>query len=114
MLVTLAALAPWLALQNPFDPAGLELLDAFTRPGDTGLSGAVYPLGSDDQGRDVYSAILYGLRMSLLVGVASVERWRRKFGQADKWNGRGLSWLILPLIYGHLSKRHWPARTALG
>ena len=65
-------LTPWLALQNPFDPAGLELLDAFTRPGDAGIHGVSYPLGSDDQGRDVYSAILYGLRMSVLVGCASV------------------------------------------
>ena len=75
MLVLLllgALLAPWLALQDPFDPAVLELLDAFTRPGQAGLSGAAYPLGSDDQGRDVFSAILYGLRMSLLVGGASV------------------------------------------
>lgn len=65
-------LTPWLALQNPFDPAGLELLDAFTRPGQTGIHGVSYPLGSDDQGRDVYSAILYGLQMSVLVGCASV------------------------------------------
>jgi len=72
LLLTAALLAPWLALQNPFDPAVLELIDAFSRPGRPGLTGAVYPLGSDDQGRDVFSAILYGLRMSLLVGSASV------------------------------------------
>ncbi len=72
LLVLAALLAPWLARQNPFDPAALDLLDAFTRPGQAGSSGVVYPLGSDDQGRDVFSAILYGLRMSLLAGVSAV------------------------------------------
>ena len=70
--VLLAALAPWLAPQNPFDPAALDLLDAFTRPGEAGISGRTYWLGADDQGRDVLSAILYGLRMSVLVGGVSV------------------------------------------
>ncbi|MCP3022335.1 ABC transporter permease [Cupriavidus basilensis] len=72
LLVLAALFAPWLARQNPFDPAGLELLDAFTPPWQHGASGAFYPLGSDDQGRDIFSAILYGLRMSLLVGASAV------------------------------------------
>ncbi|KAF1023226.1 MAG: Oligopeptide transport system permease protein OppC [Paracidovorax wautersii] len=67
-----ALLAPWLAVQNPYDPATLELLDAFTRPTQEGLSGARYLLGADDQGRDVFSAIVYGLRMSVAVGVSAV------------------------------------------
>ena len=70
--VLLAVLAPWLASQNPFDPAALDLLDAFTRPGEAGISGRTDWLGADDQGRDVLSAILYGLRMSVLVGGVSV------------------------------------------
>jgi len=70
--VLLAVLAPWLASQNPFDPAALDLLDAFTRPDEAGISGRTYWLGADDQGRDVLSAILYGLRMSVLVGGVSV------------------------------------------
>ena len=70
--VLLSLLAPWLASQNPFDPAALDLLDAFTRPGEAGISGRTYWLGADDQGRDVLSAILYGLRMSVLVGGVSV------------------------------------------
>lgn len=72
LLLLAALLAPWLARQNPFDPAALELLDAFTPPWRHGPSGAFYPLGSDDQGRDLLSAILYGLRVSLLVGAAAV------------------------------------------
>ena len=67
-----ALLAPWLVRHDPFDPAQLDLLDAFTRPGQEGLSGRWYPLGADDQGRDLFSAMLYGLRMSLLVGVSAV------------------------------------------
>ncbi|WP_295852574.1 ABC transporter permease [uncultured Xylophilus sp.] len=72
LLLLAALLSPLLARQNPFDPAQLDLLDAFTHPWQTAGSGVFYPLGSDDQGRDVWSAILYGLRVSLLVGVASV------------------------------------------
>lgn len=64
--------APWIAPQNPFASAELDLLDAFTPPGEHGLSGRYYWLGADDQGRDVFSAILYGLRMSVLVGLAAV------------------------------------------
>ncbi|MDO4905683.1 MAG: ABC transporter permease [Lautropia sp.] len=67
-----AVIGPWLAPQNPFSPAELELMDAFTPPGEQGLSGQRYWLGADDQGRDVFSAILYGLRMSVLVGLAAV------------------------------------------
>ena len=72
LIVLATLLSPWLAWQNPFDPANLDLMDAFTPPGQQGTSGALYALGSDDQGRDVWSAILHGLRMSVLVGVSAV------------------------------------------
>jgi peptide/nickel transport system permease protein len=62
-----ALFAPWLAPQNPFDPASLNLNEAFRHPGSPG-----YPLGSDDQGRDLFSTILYGARISLGVGLAAV------------------------------------------
>ena len=61
--IGLAIAAPWIASQNPFDPAALDLLDAFTPPGGEGISGRSYWLGADDQGRDVWSAILYRLRL---------------------------------------------------
>ena len=68
-----ALLAPVIAPHDPFDPATLNLMDGFTRPGEAGAgSGAVFPLGTDDQGRDLLSAILYGTRVSLVVGFASV------------------------------------------
>lgn len=72
LCVLLALAAPWIAPQNPFASDQLDLLDAFTPPGEPALSGKTYWLGADDQGRDVFSAILYGLRMSVWVGLASV------------------------------------------
>jgi peptide/nickel transport system permease protein len=67
--VVAAALAPWVAPHNPFDLATLNLLDAFTPPAWTGKGNPAYLLGTDDQGRDVLSAIIFGSRMSLLVGL---------------------------------------------
>lgn len=67
-----AGLAPWIAPYDPFNPATLILMDGFTPPGAATLSGNTYLLGTDDQGRDVFSAILYGARISLIVGFASV------------------------------------------
>jgi peptide/nickel transport system permease protein len=67
-----ALLAPWLAPQNPFDAASLDLNKAFAPPAWVAQGTTKYPLGSDDQGRDVLSTILYGARISLGVGVAAV------------------------------------------
>jgi peptide/nickel transport system permease protein len=67
--VVAAALAPWVAPHNPFDLATLNLLDAFTPPAWTAKGNPTYLLGTDDQGRDVLSAIIFGSRMSLLVGL---------------------------------------------
>lgn len=65
--VLAAAAAPLLAAQNPFDLAHLDLMDSLLPPGSPG-----FPLGSDGQGRDVLSAILYGARLSFLVGGLAV------------------------------------------
>ena len=67
-----AVLAPWIAPQDPFDLATLNLADAFKPPVWAGEGDAAFPLGSDDQGRDVLSAIMHGARVSLLVGVCAV------------------------------------------
>jgi peptide/nickel transport system permease protein len=68
-----ALLSPWLAPQNPFDAAALNLNDAFKPPawGEAGGDPA-YLLGTDNQGRDILSTIMYGARVSLGVGLASV------------------------------------------
>ena len=67
-----AALAPWIAPHNPMDVASLSLLDSFKPP--VGLEGGdgANLLGTDNQGRDVLSAIMYGMRISLAVGIFSV------------------------------------------
>jgi peptide/nickel transport system permease protein len=67
-----AVLAPWIAPHNPFDLRTLNLLDSLSPPSWTEGGRAQYFLGTDDQGRDVLSAIMYGARVSLLVGLASV------------------------------------------
>lgn len=70
-IVLIAVLAPWLAPQNPYDLTKLDLLDARQAPGARSMDGLTYWLGTDGQGRDMLSAIMYGLRVSLLVGVLS-------------------------------------------
>ncbi len=67
-----ALFAPWIAPYNPFNLASVNLLDALTPPAWTALGKAAYLLGTDNQGRDMLSAILYGARISLAVGVAAV------------------------------------------
>ena len=67
-----AFLAPWVAPHNPFDSATLNLADGFTPPAWTEKGSARYLLGTDDQGRDILSTILYGARISLGVGLAAV------------------------------------------
>jgi peptide/nickel transport system permease protein len=71
LLAALAIAAPWIAPQNPYDLAQLDVLDSRLAPGAQSLAGKTYWLGTDDQGRDMLSAILFGLRISLTVGVAS-------------------------------------------
>jgi peptide/nickel transport system permease protein len=71
-LILFAALfAPLIAPQNPYDLAQLELLDSRLPPGSRSSAGGLFWLGSDAQGRDMLSAILYGLRISVGVGFAS-------------------------------------------
>jgi peptide/nickel transport system permease protein len=71
-MVLAAALAPWIAPHNPFDVATLSLLDSELPPAWTDGGDPRFLLGTDNQGRDVLSAILYGSRISLAVGFVSV------------------------------------------
>jgi peptide/nickel transport system permease protein len=72
ILVVAAAFAPFIAPHNPMDVASLSLMDSFKPP--VGMPDADWSnlLGTDNQGRDVLSAIMYGMRISLLVGLLSV------------------------------------------
>ena len=67
-----AAFAPLVAPHNPFDLKTLNLLDAFTPPSWTVSGKPQFLLGTDDQGRDILSTIMYGSRVSLLVGICAV------------------------------------------
>ena len=72
LLIASAVFAPWVAPHNPFDLASLSLLDASTPPAWQQGGNPKFWLGTDDQGRDIFSGILYGMRISLEIGVASV------------------------------------------
>jgi peptide/nickel transport system permease protein len=67
-----ALLAPWVSPQDPFNMAALNLNDAFTPPVWDERGSAQFPLGTDNQGRDILSTIMHGARISLGVGLASV------------------------------------------
>ena len=72
-LFVVAILASLIAPTNPFDPASLNLMNGFTPPmTPNAFTGESFVMGTDDQGRDLFSAIIYGLRVSLFVGVMSV------------------------------------------
>jgi peptide/nickel transport system permease protein len=74
VLVLSAFFAPLIAPHNPFDPASLNLMNGFSAPGvPNTFTGDEFFLGTDDQGRDVFSTILYGMRISLFVGIAAVS-----------------------------------------
>ena len=72
LCVFCALFAPWVAPHNPFDMTSIDLNDARRPPAWMDGGSAKFLLGTDDQGRDILSAIMYGARISLFVGVASV------------------------------------------
>ncbi|WP_133489754.1 ABC transporter permease [Aliiroseovarius marinus] len=73
VLILSAVFAPFIAPYNPFDPTSLNLMNGFTPPMEpNAFTGETFLMGTDDQGRDVFSTILYGMRISLFVGFAAV------------------------------------------
>jgi peptide/nickel transport system permease protein len=73
VIILAAVFANFIAPNNPFDPASLNLMNGFTPPLQSNeFTGDVFLLGADDQGRDLFSTILYGLRISLFVGIMAV------------------------------------------
>jgi len=73
LLLVLAILAPWVAPQNPYDLSQLSIMDNKLPPLSHGFSGQLYLLGTDDQGRDMLSAIIFGLRLSLTVAIVATS-----------------------------------------
>lgn len=71
LILLLAILAPWITPQNPYDLSSVDLMDSRLAPGEQTIAGFTAWLGTDGMGRDLYSGILYGLRISLMVGALS-------------------------------------------
>lgn len=101
-VILLALAAPWIAPQNPYDLGKLDLMDARLAPGEKAGSGElVYRLGTDGQGRDMLSAILYGLRVSLAVGAASgliALTIGALLGVAAAWRGGRFEQLLMRIV----------------
>ncbi len=105
-IVAGAVLAPLVAPQDPYDLASLNLLDGQLPPLTRGSAGFLYVLGTDDQGRDMLSAILYGLRTSLLVGFAATgfaAVTGTVLGLVAAWRGGRVGGLIMRLVDLQLS-----------
>jgi peptide/nickel transport system permease protein len=106
IIIVLALFAPLLAPQNPYDLSKVTVLDARLAPGERGSGDFVMWLGADGAGRDMWSAILYGLRISLGVGVASgvvALAIGTAIGLAAAYRGGWLDALIMRLVDLQLS-----------
>lgn len=71
LIILIAIFAPWISPQDPYDLATVSIFDARMPPGSVSMDGVPFLLGTDGAGRDLLSAIFYGLRISLSVGVMS-------------------------------------------
>jgi peptide/nickel transport system permease protein len=69
LLVLVAIFGPWIAPQNPYDLGAIDFFDARLPPMSPSMNGSIYLLGTDGQGRDMLSAMIYGLRTSIAVGL---------------------------------------------
>ena len=104
LVLVAALLAPWISPQNPYDLAQLDLLDSRLPPGARSAAGAIHWLGTDDQGRDMLSAILYGLRTSVAVGLTSTAFGLAigvSLGLAAAWFGGSLINYVLFGTFWH-------------
>jgi len=101
-----ALLASWIAPHDPFDPASLSLLDASNPPAWLDGGSWTFPLGTDNQGRDVLSAILYGSRLSLSVGASAVVLAMAlgvTLGLLSGWHGGLIDTIIMRIADVELS-----------
>ncbi|NKJ09892.1 peptide/nickel transport system permease protein [Rhizobium sp. SG741] len=106
LIVLTAVFAPYLSPQNPYDLMQLDIMDGRMAPGAESSAGFTFLLGSDDQGRDILSAILYGLRISLIVGLGSAALAfiiGTAFGLAAAYIGGRLETAMMRLVDLQLS-----------
>lgn len=106
-LILMAVLAPLIAPYNPFNPASLNLMDGFTPPASkSAFSPRWYLMGTDHQGRDVLSTIMYGSRISLFVGVVATlfsMSLGVSLGLAAGYNGGAIDAVIMRIADVQLS-----------
>ena len=106
VIVAAALLAPWITPQDPYDLRSLSIMDSRLAPGEVGFSGISFWLGTDGQGRDMFSAILYGLRISLMVGVIACTTAMLlglTLGLVAAYFGGRIDTLVMRLVDLHLS-----------
>jgi peptide/nickel transport system permease protein len=100
LIVLVALLAPWISPQNPYDLQQISVMNARMAPGSTSDEGMRFWLGTDEQGRDMLSAILYGLRISMMVGLlctAIAAALGTALGLTAAWFGGAVDALIMRL-----------------
>ncbi|NDA47987.1 MAG: ABC transporter permease [Alphaproteobacteria bacterium] len=71
ILALISVLSPWIAPQNPYDLTQISIFDNMLKPLQRSQEGKLFVLGSDEQGRDMLSAMMYGLKMSLFVAITA-------------------------------------------
>lgn len=101
VLAAMAFLAPYVTPQNPYDLAAISVLDGVLPPGSRSMDGQLFLLGTDDQGRDMFSAIVFGLRVSLYVAVTATVIALAigiTLGSLAAFFGRGVDTLIMRLV----------------
>jgi len=106
LILAAALFAPVLSPQNPYDLAQLDIMDSRLEPGASGAAGNTFVLGSDEQGRDMWSAILYGLRISLGVGVVATVIalvTGTLVGLVAAWSGGRVDALLMRIVDLQLS-----------
>ncbi|MBQ1202282.1 MAG: ABC transporter permease, partial [Loktanella sp.] len=98
--------APWITPQDPYDLRSLSIMDSRLAPGEASMTGQTFWLGTDGQGRDMFSAILYGLRISLMVGVIACTTAMilgLTLGLVAAYFGGRIDTLVMRLVDLHLS-----------
>lgn len=106
IMVLAAIFAPLIATQDPYDLRALSIMDSYLEPESENFAGDYFWLGTDGQGRDMFSAMLYGLRTSLVVGVGSAIiacMLGASMGLLAGFFGGRLDALIMRLVDLHLS-----------
>ena len=106
VIVFMAVFAGIVAPQNPYDLAEINILDGSLQPGQEGFTGFKFWLGSDEQGRDMLSAMIYGLRISLFVSIVAVSTAvavGMALGLLAAWRGGWVETVIMRVVDIQLS-----------